>query len=122
MQVVPRNLLGLLVVLAAGGLHFGLVFADLSPVETKAIRLLEFPVVGLVAGTALGFLLERKFLPYCVAGSWGAVLAGAMLLAMGDGENLWVYVSGASAAAIVLGGVIGRLLQRFGPFQRRASR
>lgn len=118
-QATTRVLLGLLVALGVGGLHFALGFSDLAPGETMALRTLEFYVAAFLAGAVLGLFVVGKWAILCVVGSWGAILAAGMLLVMH--ERLWIQIGPGSLVALLLGGAAGALLRRLGPVQRLVS-
>lgn len=105
--------------IGVGSLHLGLVLADLSPAETPLLRLVEFLLVAFVAGAILGLLLERKWIVFCLVGSWGAIMAAAMLFAMDN--RLWIHVGFGSIAAILSGGLVGTRLRRLEPVHRRIA-
>ena len=100
-----RLLGSVLVVAASGLLQFGLGFADPSAGKTMAWRATLLVVWTLLGGFALG-VLGRAWPAWCVASCWGAVVAGVMLFANGNGTPALAAI-GLSVLASLAGGAAG---------------
>jgi hypothetical protein len=108
-----REVLGPLVALGLGAMHFASFFSDLGPGETFGLRLALFLVAAFLAGTVLGAFVPRRWAIYSVASCWGAFLAAAMLLVMH--EKLGIYLGVGSLLAVLAGGATGAWSRRIRP-------